>query len=49
MVNLVESNPGYATENTNGVEVRNGVKGASPLPLVKHFNIVDGFVVDYMQ
>lgn len=27
----------------------NGVKGANPLLLIKNFNIVDGFVVDYMH
>ena len=34
---------------TQSGEVRNGVKGATLLLLVKHFNIVDGFVVDYMH
>jgi hypothetical protein len=34
---------------TQGGELQNGVKGANVLLLVKHFNIVDGFVVDYMH
>ena len=36
----------YLVENG---EIRNGVKGASPLLLIPYFNIIDGFVVDYMH
>jgi len=30
-------------------EMRNGVKGANPLLLIKNFDIVHGFIVDYMH
>ena len=33
----------------NGRETRHGVKGANPLLLINSFNIIDGFVVDYMH